>query len=74
MKREPFYAGLGARLRTARELLGLSQAAVGHRMRPIMSRASIANIESGSQRVLAHQLPTLSRAVNSTVAYLVGAP
>lgn len=69
-KVEPFYAEFGARVARRRFAQRLSQADVG---RPLgLTRASIANIENGRQRVLAHQLPLLAATLKCTVAQLFG--
>ena len=62
MKRKPeeFYILLGNRIRTFRQQKGLTQEQLGNRLTPTMTRASVANIETGKQRVLAHTLIQLS--------------
>lgn len=70
LKIEPFYAELGSRLAQLRFAQRLSQADVG---RPLgLTRASVANIENGRQRVLAHQLPVLASTLKCSVAQLFG--
>lgn len=58
---EPFYIELGHWIRHNRELEGLSQSQlaknIGH------TRASIANMEAGKQRILSHQLTSIARAL-----------
>lgn len=67
---EPFYAEFGSRLAQLRFAQRLSQADVG---RPLgLTRASVANIESGKQRVLAHQIPILAETLKCTAAQLFG--
>ncbi|MGB7202173.1 MAG: helix-turn-helix transcriptional regulator [Pyrinomonadaceae bacterium] len=61
MKIERFYAILGNLIQEERNKLNLSQSILGSRLEPKMTRASIANIEAGKQRVLAHTLAQLSR-------------
>ena len=63
-KPEEFYAFLGARVRTLRQQRGLTQEQLGSRLTPTVTRASVANIESGKQRVLAHTLVQLSVALD----------
>lgn len=60
---EDFYADLGQRLRALRNQKGLTQQQLGARLVPAVTRASIANIETGKQRVLAHTLLQLADAV-----------
>jgi transcriptional regulator with XRE-family HTH domain len=59
--REPFYVALGLRIRALREARDWSQEDLGSRLTPRVSRASIAYIETGRQRVLAHTLVALAR-------------
>jgi transcriptional regulator with XRE-family HTH domain len=53
---EPLYEELGARIRLARIVRGLTQAELGAALQPKQTRAGIANIESAKQRVLVHTL------------------
>lgn len=48
-------------------MLELTQDELGKMLRPTMTRASIANIEAGKQRVLAHTLVDLSSALQLTL-------
>jgi DNA-binding XRE family transcriptional regulator len=57
---EKFYKQLGKKVRRVRESHGLSQAMVGKALKPPMTRASIANIESGLQRCMLHTLVQLA--------------
>jgi transcriptional regulator with XRE-family HTH domain len=59
-----FYEGLGRRLHALRKRKGLTQEQLGARLAPQMTRASIANIESGKQRVLAHTLLQFAAALD----------
>jgi transcriptional regulator with XRE-family HTH domain len=68
---ESFYRLLGKRLEQARQIKGLSQAALGNRLRPPQTRASISNMEKGTQRVLAHTLVQLATALERSVADLL---
>lgn len=68
---EAFYAEFGRRLRTTRAARGLTQGEVGARLVPPVTRASIANLESGKQRVLAHTLVQLARVLDVEVGALV---
>lgn len=69
MKRKPeeFYVLLGNRVRTFRQQRALTQEQLGSRLTPTMTRASVANIETGKQRVLAHTLIQLSSALDVSV-------
>ena len=49
---EPFYAAFGALVRERRSGRGLTQADLGARLVPPVTRASVANLEAGKQRVL----------------------
>jgi transcriptional regulator with XRE-family HTH domain len=68
---EPFYFSFGRLLREAREQIGLSQEQLGARLTPKMTRASIANMESGKQRVLAKTLVDLAEALAVDVVKLL---
>jgi transcriptional regulator with XRE-family HTH domain len=67
---EPFYGRMGARMRKARIAEGRTQAWLSNRMG--WTRASVANIECGKQRILAHQLPKLARLLETSTDYLLG--
>jgi len=51
---EPIYQRLGALVRAGRSARGMSQETLGKSLEPKMTRASIANIEAGHQRVFVH--------------------
>ncbi len=51
MRREPFYGHFGARVRQQRQYAGLTQEQLGAALSPPQTRASVANIEAGLQRV-----------------------
>jgi transcriptional regulator with XRE-family HTH domain len=72
--REPFYEALGRQIALLRQRLGMSQQTLGALMQPQMKRASIANIETGQQRVLAHTLVQLAAALNCDLDTLAGSP
>ena len=61
---ESFYLVLGTRVRAIRQQKGLTQEQLGSRLTPTMTRASVANIETGKQRVLAHTLVQLASALS----------
>jgi len=51
---EGFYLQVGRRIQAQRGRKHMTQADLGQRLRPPVTRASIANLESGKQRVLLH--------------------
>lgn len=59
---QPVYAIFGAIVKANRRRLGLTQAQLAERL--TLSRASIANIESGAQRVLLHDLYDIAAALS----------
>lgn len=61
---EPFYPRLGLRIQAERIKKTMSQDQLGAKLTPRMTRASIGNIETGKQRVLAHTLVQLARALD----------
>jgi transcriptional regulator with XRE-family HTH domain len=71
---EEFYRQLGVRVEEARRRRGLTQAALGKRLSPPQTRASISNIEKGTQRVLAHTLVQLATALDVPLTELTPAP
>jgi transcriptional regulator with XRE-family HTH domain len=72
-KIEPFYEALGLKIQKLRDNRNMTQAQLGLSLHPPSTRASIANIENGKQRVLAHTLPQLARALGVELAELVPA-
>ncbi|MHC1558192.1 helix-turn-helix domain-containing protein [Actinomycetospora sp. C-140] len=56
-----FYRRLGRRVRDARIEAGLSQAALADALQ--LTRSSVANLEGGRQRIQAHTLVTLAKAL-----------
>jgi transcriptional regulator with XRE-family HTH domain len=62
-KIEPFYEVLGSKIQEAREARKMTQAQLGLRLNPPSTRASIANIENGKQRVLVHTFVQLAKAL-----------
>jgi transcriptional regulator with XRE-family HTH domain len=68
---EPFYEQLGSRIQQVREQKKLTQAQLGLSIRPPSTRASIANIENGKQRVLAHTLVQFAKAMEVDVHSLL---
>ncbi len=70
-KIEPFYTVLGPKIQKARERKKMTQAQLGRCLTPPTTRASIANIENGKQRVLAHTFLQLARAVDIDIKELM---
>lgn len=58
---EEFYGELGRRIRAAREAVGVTQEELALRVE--LSRASVANIERGHQRVALHKFVELALAL-----------
>ena len=61
---EPFYETLGKKIQEAREMQKMTQAQLGKSLTPPSTRASIANIENGKQRILLHTFVQLTKALN----------
>ena len=70
-KTEPFYRQLGERIARARQAKGMPQAALAEALTPQLTRASIANIEMGKQRVMAHALVQIARELDLDLNELV---
>jgi transcriptional regulator with XRE-family HTH domain len=68
---EAFYDTLGRRIFLLRKKRGLTQEQLGARLSPQVTRASIANIESGKQRVLAHSLAQFANALGVSADELI---
>jgi transcriptional regulator with XRE-family HTH domain len=68
---EGFYRQLGSAVRRRRLERGLKQGDVAARIVPAVTRASIANLELGHQRVLAHTLVQLSEILDMPVTELL---
>jgi transcriptional regulator with XRE-family HTH domain len=69
MNKERFYAELGRRLRQARTTARLTQAELADRAG--VTRAALANIERGEQRMAAHQLVAVAAALGIEPAVLL---
>ncbi len=67
-----FYKSLGDLIRRRRKQLKLTQDKLAARLH--VSRASIANIETGRQKVLVHQLFDLAAALSMTVENFLVTP
>ena len=69
---DDFYAELGQRIRQAREAAELTQEELA--LRVAFSRASVANIERGNQRVALHKFVELAQALVVEPARLLPRP
>lgn len=68
---EPFYVALGRRIFEHRINAKLTQAQLGAKLAKPLKRAAIANIETGKQRVLAHTLVEIARALEVSLLDVV---
>lgn len=71
---EPVYRRIGARIQTLRIRCGLTQAALGGLLDPPQTRASVANIESAKQRLLAHTALQIAAALNEPIGSVLETP
>jgi transcriptional regulator with XRE-family HTH domain len=69
---EHFYAVLGRLIRLARDAAGLTHAELGEQVS--LSRASVANIERGNQRIALHQFVQIAQALGVEPALLLPTP
>ena len=60
---EAFYTYVGQQIRAHRIRLGFTQEQLGRLLAPATSRVSIANVESGKQRILSHTLVQFAEAL-----------
>jgi transcriptional regulator with XRE-family HTH domain len=70
---EPFYRRLGRRILEVRRMRGFTQERLAASLDPPPTRVSIAHMERGKQRVLAHTLVQLAQALDVGVSDLLSA-
>lgn len=68
---EPLYLKIGRRIARLRELRGLTQEMLAFSMTPPLTRASVSNIENGTQRVMLTQLVDIADALGTTPGRLL---
>lgn len=66
----PFYVRMGRLIRSCRESKGLSQEAVGNRLK--VTGATIGYWEAGSRRIPADTIESLARVLGCSPAWLMG--
>ena len=71
---EGIYPQLGRRIRQLRVGRQFTQEQLGARLEPPVTRASIANLESGKQRLLVHTLLQVAHLFEVSVEELLPAP
>lgn len=71
MQPERFYVEVGRRIQGLRSSKGLTQAELGLRLDPPVTRASIANLERGRQRLLLHTFVQLAAILECELRDLV---
>lgn len=72
MDHDWIYSSIGELVRRRRAKLNMTQAQLAPRLG--LSRASIANIETGRQKLLVHQIYALAEALDLTIHDLLPAP
>jgi transcriptional regulator with XRE-family HTH domain len=72
MTRDPIYKHIGAVIKARRKTLGLKQETLAGKLG--ISRGSLANIETGRQNVLVHQLFKIAAALELTPTDLLPPP
>lgn len=72
MERLPIYREIGSRIRSRRKQLRLTQETLASRLG--LSRASLANIETGRQSVLVHRLYPIAQTLDLSVPDLLPPP
>lgn len=66
---ESVYRQIGAKIENIRQVLGLTQEELAKRL--TISRASIANIELGRQRIMLHDIEKFAKALGTTPKHLM---
>ncbi len=66
---EPVYQAIGARMRMLRDVLGVDQATLAKRAG--LSRPTIANMETGRQRIYMHHVEKIAEALGTHVKGLL---
>ena len=61
---EPIYQAIGAKMRMLRDILGIQQEDLARRIGK--TRASVASMETGRQRILLHDIERIATALGST--------
>ena len=72
MKQEAIYGSVGERIRTRRKKLGMTQEQLAQKLE--ISRASLANIETGRQSILLHNLYSIAKAIELAPESLLPSP
>lgn len=70
-KVEPFYVALGLKVQAVRKRRKMKQQELGGTISPPLTRAAIANIEGGKQRVRVHTLWEIARVLGVSPMELV---
>jgi transcriptional regulator with XRE-family HTH domain len=68
---DPFYVQVGRRIQGVRGTKRLTQEQLGSRLNPPVTRASIANLESGRQRLLLHTFVQIAEILECELEALV---
>ena len=66
-----FYKVLGRQIQVLRTKRELTQGALGARLEPPVTRASVANLEAGKQRLLVHTLVQIAQILDVRPTQLV---
>jgi transcriptional regulator with XRE-family HTH domain len=70
---DPFYLEVGRRIQGLRVSKGLTQGQLGQRLNPPVTRASIANLENGRQRLLLHTFVEIAEILDCGLSDLIPA-
>lgn len=68
---EPFYLEVGRRIHSLRVAMNLKQADLALKLEPPVTRASIANLENGRQRLLLHTALQIAEILHCQLSDLV---
>lgn len=71
---EPMYVHIGRKIRRARERCGLTQGELAASIKPPLTRAALAGMEAGRQRIMLHVLLDIATACDTTVGRMLPTP
>lgn len=68
---EPIYASIGRNIKRARERKGWTQEMLASACEPPLTRAAMANMEAGRQRIMLHVLMDVAASCGTTIGRML---